>query len=287
MAIVQSIKIREVWSDNLESEFLLIRSLIDDYSFVAMDTEFPGVLFRQFGSESRPKYTSPGKHYSLLKQNVDALKIIQLGLTLVDSKGNLPNLGNPKIGYIWQFNFKDFDVTTDNQSPDSVELLRNHGIDFALNLKSGVDSVKFAELMMSSGLVCNDNSITWLTFHCAYDFGYLVKVLTQSQLPSELSVFVKLALEVKRMVGQSHQAGSDSLLTWVVFERIREIFFKKPGSIDNYAGMLSSCASDLHISILCPGTCLMLTVAYLLFSSNNAAGHHSLPALMTSPKLEF
>lgn len=183
-----TILIREVWYDNLESEFILIRDLIDHFPFVSMDTEFPGVLFRRVDGER----ISPAANYSILKQNVDALKMIQVGLTLTDSEGNLPDLGSNKYGYIWQFNFREFDVASDRHAPDSVELLRNNGIDFERNRRDGVDSVRFSELLMSSGLVCNGQLVTWVTFHCAYDFGYLIKVLTQRALPTELEDFMAL-----------------------------------------------------------------------------------------------
>lgn len=264
------IVIRHVWADNLEYEFMLIRHSIHKYCNISMDTEFPGVYFRLIDVDERyTKRVSSETHYSLLKQNVDALKIIQVGLTLTDSEGNLPDLGSKKYRFIWQFNFKDFDVTRDHHAPDSVELLRQNGLDFDRNQKFGVDSVRFGELVMSSGLVCND-SVTWVTFHCAYDFGYLVKILTQRVLPSELSEFLSLVrvffgervydvkhmikfcnglyggldqvastLQQDREVGCSHQSGSDSLLTWRVFQKIRDVYFSKDGSdIAECSGLL-------------------------------------------------
>ncbi len=38
----ETLRVREVFSDNLEAEFELLRDAVDAYPFVAMDTEFPG-----------------------------------------------------------------------------------------------------------------------------------------------------------------------------------------------------------------------------------------------------
>ncbi|XP_016438303.1 putative CCR4-associated factor 1 homolog 9 [Nicotiana tabacum] len=258
------IKIREVWANNLKSEFALISTVIDQYPFVSMDTEFPGVIYKHSPRKHAPLSTAD--KYTLLKWNVDALNIIQLGITLSDSSGNLPDLGSGDHRYIWQFNFSDFDVARDNHAPNSIELLLLQGINFEMNRVFGIDSAIFAELMMSSGLVCND-WVSWVTFHSAYDFGYLVKILTRQKLPCGLNDFLGILrvffgnkfydvkhlmsfcghhgglnrvakdLDVNRAVGKSHQAGSDSLLTWHVFHKIRDNYFLK-GGLEKYAGVL-------------------------------------------------
>uniref|UniRef100_A0A7N0RI43 poly(A)-specific ribonuclease n=1 Tax=Kalanchoe fedtschenkoi TaxID=63787 RepID=A0A7N0RI43_KALFE len=264
----KQIVIREVWAENLEMEFELIQDVIDRFCYVSMDTEFPGVVFHGKGRNLpyHLRQRSSSDHYTVLKKNVDVLNLIQVGLTLSDADGNLPDLGTENC-YIWEFNFKEFDVTRDAHAPDSIELLRQQGVDFERNREMGVDSSRFAELMMSSGMVCND-TVTWVTFHSAYDFGYLVKILTRRRLPRKLGDFLKIVealfgsnvydvkhmmrfcgslyggldrvartLEVEREVGKCHQAGSDSLLTWHAFQKMRDCFFEKDGAAQ-HAGVL-------------------------------------------------
>lgn len=40
------LRVREVWQDNLEEEMAIIESIVEDYPFLAMDTEFPGAVCR-------------------------------------------------------------------------------------------------------------------------------------------------------------------------------------------------------------------------------------------------
>ncbi|KAL9250076.1 putative CCR4-associated factor 1 homolog 6 [Drosera capensis] len=254
-----SIQIREVWAENLEEEFEMMRAIVDDYPYVAMDTEFPGIVLRPIGHFK----TNYEYHYQTLKDNVDMLKLIQLGLTFTDEKGNLPTCGTGKF-CIWQFNFREFDVNDDVFASDSIELLRRSGIDFEKNIEKGIDARRFAELLMSSGIVLNEN-VVWVTFHSGYDFGYLLKVLMCKNLPELQADFFELIglyfptvydikylmkfcnslhgglnklaelLDVER-VGVCHQAGSDSLLTSCAFMKLKENFFS--GSLEKYAGVL-------------------------------------------------
>lgn len=93
----ESCGIREVWGNNLYREFKTIRNLISKYNYVAMDTEFPGVVARPIGEfKSTADY-----QYQLLRCNVDLLKIIQLGFTFFDEHGD-----TPEGIRTWQFNFK-------------------------------------------------------------------------------------------------------------------------------------------------------------------------------------
>lgn len=248
--------ITEVWQENLEDEFAKMREIVVNYHYVAMDTEFPGVVARPIGEfKSTSDY-----QYQLLRCNVDLLKIIQLGLTFYDDNGN-----KPPGGGTWQFNFK-FNLTEDMYAQESIELLDRSGIKFKQHEEHGIEVEDFAELLMTSGVVLSDD-IKWLSFHSGYDFGYLLKVLNNTNLPAEESEFFELLkiffsriydvkylmksckslkgglqevselLELER-VGPQHQAGSDSMLTGASFFKMREMFFEDNIDDAKYCGHL-------------------------------------------------
>uniref|UniRef100_A0A8C6GC77 poly(A)-specific ribonuclease n=1 Tax=Mus spicilegus TaxID=10103 RepID=A0A8C6GC77_MUSSI len=136
-------------------------------------------------------------------------------------------------------------------SQDSIDLLANSGLQFQKHEEEGIDTLHFAELLMTSGVVLCDN-VKWLSFHSGYDFGYMVKLLTDSRLPEEeheffhiLNLFFPSIYDVKYLmkscknlkgglqevadqldlqrIGRQHQAGSDSLLTGMAFFRMKEM----------------------------------------------------------------
>lgn len=156
-----------------------------------------------------------------------------------------------KLDYCWQM-CSNYICSEDMYAQDSIDLLQNSGIQFKKHEEDGIDPLDFAELLMSSGIVLMDN-IKWLCFHSGYDFGYLLKVLTDQHLPSNENDFFDLLhtyfpniydikylmksckslkgglqevaeqLDIRR-IGPQHQAGSDALLTGMAFFKMREVF---------------------------------------------------------------
>ncbi|KAK8656239.1 hypothetical protein V6N13_098206 [Hibiscus sabdariffa] len=240
--------VRRVFADELERELMLIQSVIFKYPWASMDTEFPGTIFK--ANKEIIRLNNPAINYQYLKSNVDNLNIIQLGLTLSDHEGNLPDFNTP-FCYNWEFNFKDFDIDGDLHDAESIEFLRRQGIDFMKNKEKGIDSRHFALMFWHSGLINYFRGLTWITFHSCYDFGFLLKILTQQPLPGDVNSFMeqlvyhfgdrifdikhtfkclglmggleKVAkqLNVVRAIGSSHQAGSDSSLTLECFMKLK------------------------------------------------------------------
>lgn len=163
-----------------------------------MDTEFPGVVARPYGtfrSHTDYQYQVTLKNdkagtaslfliyltwccTQTLKCNVDLLRIIQLGLTFSDENGNLHERCT------WQFHFT-FDLGNDIFAQDSIDLLRKAGVDFEKHQTDGIDVEEFGGLMMVSGLtLCEE--VRWISFHSYFDFGYLIKVQALPPLRSRV-----------------------------------------------------------------------------------------------------
>ncbi|CCK69768.1 CCR4-NOT core DEDD family RNase subunit POP2 KNAG_0D00160 [Huiozyma naganishii CBS 8797] len=173
--------IRDVWKNNLYHEFTTIRQLIGQYNHVSISSEFVGTLARPIGTfRSKEDY-----HYQTMRSNVDFLNPIQLGISLSDGNGNKPENG-PST---WQFNF-NFDIDKEMVSVESLELLTKSGINFEDHHQNGVSTYEFAQLMMDSGLVM-DPEVTWITYHAAYDLGFLVNILMNDIMPNNREDFEK------------------------------------------------------------------------------------------------
>ncbi|OCT54933.1 CCR4-NOT transcription complex subunit 7 [Cladophialophora carrionii] len=188
-------RIRNVWKHNLREEMDTLRRLVDTYPYIAMDTEFPGIVARPIGQFT----TKADYHYQTLRCNVDLLKVIQLGITLFKPDGTLPppDAESPQRSQFhptlqptpctWQFNFK-FSLETDMYARESTQMLIKAGIDFDKHSKHGIEPNAFASLLISSGLVM-DADVRWISFHSGYDFGYLIKLMICQPLPADEAQF--------------------------------------------------------------------------------------------------
>jgi len=164
-------------------------------------------------SRSRPAlfFDYAGYNYQTLRCNVDLTRAIQIGLTLSDEEGN-----KPEGICTWRFNFS-FDAGSDLVSPELMERLR-HQFDLEKHHAEGIQVGRFGELLMSSGLVLNED-IRWISF-CGsqsfssnisdnrdtsnggeplalpfvnfsglYNFGHLLHLLTSQSLPDGVEGF--------------------------------------------------------------------------------------------------
>lgn len=249
----ETLEIRNVWAENVHQEMAVIRQVVEQYPYVAMDTEFPGVVAKPVTETYAADY-----QYKSLKVNVDLLKIIQLGLSFADENGNFAP-GCP----CWQFNFA-FDLDGDMFAQDSIDLLQKSGISFQDHATRGIDPLVFGELLMVSGLVLDDR-VKWVSFHSGYDYGYLLKLLTTQELPSIskeffdlLRIYFPTIYDIKFMtslldghqfmgglqkladdlgcqrLGVEHQAGSDSLLTMSAYMALAKLkFCNAEGKVDD------------------------------------------------------
>ncbi|KAI5180713.1 CCR4-NOT transcription complex subunit 7/8 [Nematocida sp. AWRm80] len=235
---IQKRTIRNVWKHNLKEEIDLLGEYLDNYPYVSMDTEFPGVVAKPLGAFSAQNiYT-----YNQLRCNTSLLCLIQLGISLSNEQGETPE------PCTWQFNFQ-FDRSKNMSSQESMYLLEQAGINFDKLSKDGIRIDCFADLFTTSGLLMN-KSIKWISFHSSYDFGYLIKAIIGKSLPSTLEDFSYILstafpqfYDIKYLIhllgkkgglqdladelqvdrtGIQHQAGSDSLLTLEVFHALKK-----------------------------------------------------------------
>ena len=225
----------EVYKDNFNQELKHLCSLLNEYNYIGMDTEFPGIVY------SLPSLTDDF-YYKTTKLNVDYLKLIQLGITLSNDKGEYP-----KPFHTWQFNFQ-FDITKDKSSQSSMSLLITSGINFNKLKTNGINHKEFFKQFKKSGLVLNPR-IHWISFHGSYDFAYLLSNLCGGSLPEtekkftdDMRLFFPNHYDIRILVkekenlqgslnklasyldvvreGKIHQAGSDSMVTIDVFWKL-------------------------------------------------------------------
>ena len=225
-------RIREVWRHNLEQEMAVLRQLITEYPYVSMDAEFPGIVARPIGNfaGSKAEY-----HYQTLRCNVDILKPIQVGITLWTEDGELPpaqpspellqRMGGKtpyanNLMYLpctWVFNFQ-FSLEEDMYAEASINLLKESGVDFQRHYEMGITLEQFGALLTTSGLAfCEE--VNWLSFHSGYDFGYLIKLLTDDSLPAEqvdffeqVSTFFPKLWDIKFLLRQAQKARAQGRL---------------------------------------------------------------------------
>ena len=175
------VKIIEICRENFTEALPRIQNCLCTSSMVAMDTEFPGTITKPFLGFIKSK----NKYFQILRRNVDLLQLIQLGISFADEKG-----GKITIKECLQFNF-NFNLSQNMFAQDSIDLLLRSGVDFQNHKKKGVMLEKFVEMLKFSRLIFNEN-IYWISFHSGYDFGYLLKILTNESLPKNRTEFLKL-----------------------------------------------------------------------------------------------
>ena len=232
--------IKEVFASDLKTELRKIKAIIDkeEYIYIGMDTEFPGTVYN-IDNITNDFY------YKTMILNVNSTKLIQLGITLTNKKGEFPK---EYPYHTWQFNFQ-FDIEKDKYSEESINLLKSNGIDFKKLKENGINHKTFAKELFNSALVLNPQ-VKWISYQGSYDFAYLLKLLRNENLPEEekeyidkLKVYFPEYYDVRMLIkendfyfhgglnrlianleierkGINHQAGSDAIATVEAYHKL-------------------------------------------------------------------
>lgn len=254
---------QEVWQHNLEDEIARMSGVAEIYNHIAMDTLFPGLVARPTG----PFSDYADYNYQTLKVNVDLTRVIQIGFTFSDAKGN-----RPKGISTWRFNFF-FDTGLDLYAQDCLDsLCHTRGLDLHRHQHQGILAQDFGEHMMGSGLIlaedvrwvtyCGTTGFDqrppedpshgrageppWVTFCGLYDFGHMLQLLTAQALPDEVNAFRESMdtffpsrCDVAKHIHRLPQLNGDSDSRKRPFFRnahhILEAFFRLPDSVRRIA----------------------------------------------------
>ena len=261
--------IKEVYKNTFKEEMEKITKLIEHFPIVSMDIEFPGCVYNKMNSRL-------ASNYEVIKKNIDNLKLIQVGITLSDKLGCYPS-----ETCTWQFNL-EFNLKKEIHKEESINLLSSCGLEFDKHCEKGIPHLDFGEMLITSGLILNDESgvnVQWVTFQGEYDFGYLLASVTNSPLPEdekgfyeELNRYFIEYYDIRFLVGYtdliqgslnklgsdcllnrvgiSHQAGSDSLFTSEIFHKFKnEIFPESKDNVSKYKNILYRYEEDTGITV--------------------------------------
>jgi len=241
----------DVWEHNLFEELENLRQTLKKFRYIAFDTEYPGFVKEPCG---RLKPCQEEQSYEVLRENVGAIKLIQLGICCKSADGV------DEDGFCWQFHF-EFDREQDLRNESSIQLLTNAGIDWGKHRDTGISFKEFGmrirEILVEASYADPmKGPMRYIVFHGMFDFGFLVKLFTQRNLPHSLDAFLlelntyfpsrcdlKFLLNCSSSlqnlafvyniprVGNAHQAGSDALMTSGIFfalsKELRESAFDR------------------------------------------------------------
>jgi len=240
--------IREVWAWNFEAEFrAMLAACRYGGCLTALDMEFPGFV------REEPRACSKAVRYQVLRENVDKLWPVQVGIAVAGADRTL-------IG-VWSFNLR-FDAQNDASSAAGMVFLRRAGLDFRRHLSDGIPANQFGARLADSPMFRSHRQAPWwLTFSGFYDLGYLLKLLSFGKpLPAEaaefdeqLSSVCPWRYELRDQLprgslealawshgvprrGAAHTAGSDALLTLELFLLLGAAPWARLGLPDGYWG---------------------------------------------------
>ncbi|KAJ4848103.1 hypothetical protein Tsubulata_023525 [Turnera subulata] len=133
---------------NFKTELQHLHFALYNFSFVSVDTKFPGWL------RQTPRFGSDDVRYADMKYNIDKTRLVQLGLTLSD--------GNRGVLKTWEFKFA-FDLGKESYNKDFVRFLKKNGIDFDKLRSDGINWDEFWHEF--AALLPRHRNLTWVTFH--------------------------------------------------------------------------------------------------------------------------
>jgi hypothetical protein len=157
-------------------------------------------------------------------------------------------------------------VDNDKSNKNSINVLKEAGIQFEKHKTDGIDQFLFAEYFMTSGFIFSQDC-TWICFQGNQDFGYMYRILanrpicdSEDDFLEDLKFYFPNLYDIKYMkhefeelrgglqrlgdilclarVGQQHQAGSDSWLTGLCYFKLIETYLQDKDIQANYNNVL-------------------------------------------------